>query len=71
MNKTEQQQTIEAIKAADTNETDWYYGILNGINDQYAKGYLTARIESRRDFDAYTEDARDLLVRWCGYSIWK
>lgn len=68
---TEQDRIIEAIHAADITVDDWWYPIKESITSQYAKGYLTGRIEGYHDFDFRDRSSVDDLVKWCTYSIWE
>ena len=52
---------IERIKSADHNEDDWFYPILEDVQDDFTRGYLTHAVEGI--FDNHTgDDARDEIL---------
>lgn len=63
---------ISRIQNADIKQDDWYYSILESITNQYAKGYLSARIGAvNGNVDFHSEYFREMLLEWCSWNIWK
>ena len=63
---------IELIKAADISKDFWADDILDVIENKYAKGYLTAKLEVLSDsLDDGTEDYREDFLSYLEYNIWE
>ena len=62
---------IELIKSADISKDFWSDEILDTIQNKYAKGYLTAKLEeSSNSLDTESEDYREDFLSFCEYNIW-
>ena len=62
---------IELIKNADISKDFWSDEILDTVQNKYAKGYLTAKIEELGDsLCDDTEDWREEFLSYCEHDIW-
>jgi hypothetical protein len=63
---------IHRIKRADVRQTDWHCEIIDSINDMFARGYITARVEGMDDagISFNSEAFRRALLTIAEYSIW-
>lgn len=69
--ETLQEKIIKQIREADITKFDWASEVLGGITDKYAKGYLTAKMQSHlRSITADSEYFRKEFIRCCTYDIW-
>lgn len=66
-----EEKIIEQIQEADIKKFDWASKILESITDKYAKGYLTARMQTHlKSIMADSEDFRQEFIACCTYDIW-
>lgn len=67
-----QEEIIRQIKEADISKFDWASNILSRITDKFAKGYLTARMQSHlSSLTADSEEFREEFITCCEYDIWE
>lgn len=65
-------QTRVAFADVDISETDWVDPILDRIEDEYARGYLSALASMMNDqgVDTRDEEFRERLLEACHWNIW-
>lgn len=67
----EQVMIIAKLQAADITKSDWDWGILESIQDKYAKGYLRASSEnSLTAYSSSEEGYRSDLIHAAKFDIW-
>lgn len=69
---SEQERMLDAIAAADIRQDDWEQILLGTVLNDYARGYLKAKIESAwGSMSPGDEEFRQYFMNWVRYdSIW-
>lgn len=73
-NEELQQKFIDSVEAAylDNPNFDWFSSSLFDLPNCYAKGYLTAKLDSLfREKSANKAVVKVSLLEWAKYDIWK
>lgn len=67
----DQQKLIDQLKAADITKDDWWWGIIEGIPDLFARGYLKSKVNSLNGILPFkSEDFRVELLECASFNIW-
>lgn len=62
---TRKRKVINAIKKADSSDDDWCYQILYYVDELYARGYLSAKIDNyNSNGGEFNEEFKEEFIEW-------